>query len=87
MSREEIFDKLKSILAMVKGMDVKEVECDETTHLLTGLGLNSIGMLYMVISIENQFQINFGNINIAEFDTVGKVIDYLEKAMDFKEKL
>ena len=79
MKREEIIEKLKSILATVKGIDVKDVDCDESTNLLTGLGLNSIGMLYMVISIENQFGIRFEDVNMAELDTVGKVIDHIEE--------
>ena len=81
MKREEIVEQLKSILATVKGIDAKDVECDESTHLLTGLGLNSIGMLYMVISIENQFGIRFEDVNTSEIDTVGKVIDLIENIM------
>ena len=81
MKREEIMEQLKSILATVKGIDVKDVECDENTHLLTGLGLNSIGMLYMVISIENQFGIRFEDVNTSEIDTVGKAIDLIENIM------
>lgn len=81
MKRDEIIEKLKSILATVKGIDVKDVDCDENTNLITGLGLNSIGMLYMVISIENQFGMRFEDVNTAELDTVGKVIDHIEKIM------
>ena len=81
MKREQIIEELKKILATVKGIQVEEVECDENTHLLTGLGLNSIGMLYMVISIENHFGIRFEDINTVELDTVGKVIDQIEKIL------
>lgn len=80
MSRNEIIEKLKGILATVKGIEVAEIECDENTNLMTELGLNSIGMLYMVISIENQFGIRFADANMDELDTVGKVIDYIVSA-------
>lgn len=79
MNREDIKAKLKTILATVKGIEESAVVCDEDTNLLTGLGLNSIGMLYMVIAIENQFGIRFEDINTAELDTVGKVIDHIGK--------
>ena len=80
MSRNEIIEKLKGILATVKGIEVVEINCDENTNLMTELGLNSIGMLYMVISIENAFGIRFADANMDELDTVGKVIDYIECA-------
>lgn len=79
MSRKEIVEKLKGVLATVKGIDVSEINCDENTNLMTELGLNSIGMLYMVISIENEFGIRFADANMDELDTVGKVIDYIER--------
>lgn len=78
MTREEIMAELKQILSAVNGIDVNDIQCDEETNLLTGLGLNSIGMLYMVISIENKFGFRFEDLNMDEMDTVGKVIDRIE---------
>ena len=78
MTREEIMAELKQILSAVNGIDVNDIHCDEETLLLTGLGLNSIGMLYMVISIENKFGFRFEDLNMDEMDTVGKVIDRIE---------
>lgn len=78
MTREEIMAELKQILSAVNGIDVNDIQCDEETNLLTGLGLNSIGMLYMVISIENKFGFRFEDLNMDEMDTVGKVIDCIE---------
>ena len=79
MTREEIMAELKQILSAVNGIDVSDIHCDEETNLLTGLGLNSIGMLYMVISIENKFGFRFEDLNMDEMDTVGKVIDRIEQ--------
>ena len=81
MSREEILHKLKGILAQVNGEDVSTIVCDEDTNLLTGLGLNSIGMLYMVISIESSFGIRFEGLKLEEVNTVGKVIDHIQKCL------
>ena len=79
MTREQIMEELKGILSAVNGVDINDIDCDEDTNLLTGLGLNSIGMLYMVISIENKFGFRFQDLNMDEMDTVGKVIDCIEK--------
>jgi acyl carrier protein len=51
----------------------------EETDLRTGLGLNSIGMLYMVIAIEESFSVRFENVAMGDFATVGDVIKYLEE--------
>ena len=48
-------------------------------HRLTAdLGFTSVSMLYMVIAIEEEFDIRFENVGAADFDTLGEVIDYIE---------
>ena len=79
MTREQILLELKEILAKVNGVEASAIECDESTNLQTGLGLNSIGMLYMVISIESHFGIRFEGLKMEEMTTVGVVIDYIQK--------
>lgn len=80
MGRKEIFDKLKEILSF-SFSDSSEVleKCSESSNLITDLGLNSVGMLFMVISIEETFSIRFENVNLADFVTVKDVIDYIEE--------
>ncbi|MBO5657103.1 MAG: acyl carrier protein [Agathobacter sp.] len=79
MTREQILAELKGILAKVNGVNAEDIVCDEDTNLQTGLGLNSIAMLYMVISIESQFGIRFEGLKMEEMTTVGVVIDYIQK--------
>ncbi|MBE6625255.1 MAG: hypothetical protein E7622_06385 [Ruminococcaceae bacterium] len=77
MTREIIMEKLKNIFALVNGgADVAEFS--EKTDLRTGLGLNSIGMLYMIIAIEESFSIRFENVAMGDFNTVGDVVDFIE---------
>jgi acyl carrier protein len=80
MDRKEIFDKLKEILSF-SFSDSSEIleNCSESSNLITDLGLNSVGMLFMVISIEETFSIRFENVNLADFVTVKDVIDYIEE--------
>jgi acyl carrier protein len=78
MDRKQIFDKLKEILAFSFG-DSSEIldRCTEDSNLITDLGLNSVGMLFMVISIEEAFSVKFQNVNLGSFETVRDVIDYI----------
>ena len=80
MDRKQVFDKLKEILAF-SFSDSSEIleNCSESSNLITDLGLNSVGMLFMVISIEETFSIRFENVNLADFVTVKDVIDYIEE--------
>ena len=78
MDRKQIFDKLKEILAF-SFSDSSEIldKCTEDSNLVTDLGLNSVGMLFMVISIEEAFSVRFQNVNLGSFQTVRDVIDYI----------
>lgn len=80
MDRKQIFDKLKEILSF-NFSDSSEIldKCSESSNLITDLGLNSVGMLFMVISIEEAFSVSFENVNFSSFVTVKDVIDYIEK--------
>ena len=77
MSREQILEQLKGIFAMVNGEAGLE-GLKEETKLVDELGLNSIGMLYMIIAIEETFSVRFENVGMNDFETVGGVIDFIE---------
>lgn len=77
LTREEILSRLKGILI---GMDNANREradrVTEETKLVTELGLSSVGILYMVIAIEETFGIEFNDNR--PFITVGDVVDFIE---------
>ena len=78
MTRAEIIEKLKSIILLAMP-DSEEIidNCTEESNLHTDLGLNSVGMLYVVIAIEEFFSIRFDNANFNDFKTVSDVVDYI----------
>lgn len=80
MTRAEIKEKLAEILLMAMP-DASETikNCTEESDLNTDLGLNSVGILYVVIAIEEFFSIVFENVNFGDFKTLGNVIDYIEQ--------
>ena len=54
----------------------------ESSLLTTDLGLSSVGVLYVVIAIEEFFSIQFDDVGFGDFSTVGSVIDYSEKKVN-----
>ena len=79
MTREQIIDKLREILVAADGRGQGSVmDVGEDTNLFTDLGLTSVSMLYMVIAIEEDFNIRFENVGASDFTTLGDVVDYIE---------
>lgn len=80
LTKEEIFEKLRSILI---GMDDRNRElianATADTKLITELGLSSVSMLYLVIAIEETFDIEFDTE--FSFVTVGEVVDYIRSKL------
>ena len=81
MKRTEIEDKLREILvfSLPTKKDVIN-NCTENSNLRTDIGLNSVGLLYIVIAIEEIFNVSFENMSFDSFKTVKDVVDYIEKA-------
>ena len=81
LTRKEILEKLKSILVdMNPNYAAKTENIGEDDKLLTGLGIDSVSMLYIVIAVEETFGIEFDTDN--PFVTVGEVIDYIERKVN-----
>lgn len=80
MSREEILERLKEILIAEDDRKKSLIEnCTEDMSLTDDFGFNSVGLLYMVIDIEESFGIRFENVGISDFSTLKEVIDYIEE--------
>ncbi len=69
-----IFDKLIAILQRVKpNVDISTVTMD--SRLITDLGIDSLSMMLLAISVEDEFNIEFGDD--ANFNTVQELCDYI----------
>ena len=79
MSRNDIIEKLKNILVTADSKNTSVVDkLNEDSNLTTDLGLSSVGMLYLVIAIEEFFNIRFDNVGVNDFIILKDVIDYIE---------
>jgi acyl carrier protein len=63
---------------MVTGNAAELTSYDESARLADDLGLNSVGILYLVIAIEESFQIRFEDVGTSDLKTVGQVVDYIQ---------
>lgn len=79
MNRQEIIEKLMEVFTLATGEDFSSKEYTEDSNLTSDLGLNSVGVLYVVIAIEEFFGVQFNDVGFGDFVTVKDVIDYLEK--------
>ncbi len=82
MSRNEIIEKLRDIMAMVTGSQEQAAQIREDTRLVEDMGLNSVGILYIVVGIEEMFRVRFDDVGFGDFCTAGDVIDYIEKKVN-----
>lgn len=77
MTREEIIIKLKEVFQMVVCNGVNIDLITEESNIKLDLGVNSVGLIYLVVAIEKIFQVNMMNVTVETFKTVGDVITYI----------
>lgn len=70
-----VFEKLKDIFARVMP------QCDQSTItmdsvLTTDLGVDSLNMMLLAITVEDEFKIRFSSD--AKLETVKDIVDYVE---------
>jgi acyl carrier protein len=74
---DNTFDRLKAILERIKP-DSDYSNITEDSDIKNDLNLNSIGFLYLVLGVEEEFGVEIHNVNAEEFKTVKDVINYLD---------
>lgn len=81
LSRKEIIEKLIDILESANDKPVEFKDYTEDSKIMTDFGLSSVGMLYMVIAIEETFSIEFDDVDVNTFVTLKDVVDYIERKL------
>ena len=80
MNRQEIRTKLCEIMKLaMPQLEISEETMNESANLASDLGLSSVGVLYVVIGIEEMFGIRFDDVGFSDFKTLGDVIDYIAR--------
>ncbi len=78
LSREAVFAKLREILVFADSRyEAVADKCTEATRVREDLGLNSAGMLYVLIAMEETFGAIFDDVTVNAFTTIGDLIDWI----------
>lgn len=78
LTREEVFKGLKEVLLMIDPSKEEVVNnITEDSRLVEDIGLASVSLLYLVIAVEEKFNIEFGDLGVEDFKTVRQTIDYI----------
>ena len=74
-----VLDKVKSILSSQFGID--EDQINENTDVVSDLGADSLDVVELMMSVEDEFGIMIQDEEIAELKTVGDVVNYIERRL------
>ena len=78
MAEGEILEQLKKIFTWVinRSADVNNMTLD--AKIISDLGVSSVGLIYLMVAIEEQFGIDMSDATFNSFETVGDVVQYIK---------
>ena len=72
-----MFEKIKAALAKQFELDPETITLD--TNLIDDLGADSLDVVELIMSLEDEFGIAISDEDAAQLYTVGRIVDYLDK--------
>jgi acyl carrier protein len=76
MEREEILEKVKSVV--VDQLNVEEDEVVDDASFIDDLGADSLGIVELVMALEEEFGISIPDEDAENIKTVGNAISYIQ---------
>ena len=72
-----MIERIEKIFSEVTGK--KDISFTSKTRLDNSLGISSLGLIQLICSIEDEFDIEIPNSAIKKFKTIGDVVSFIEK--------
>ena len=76
MAKEEIFDKLKELV--VDQLGVEEDEVTMEASMQDDLGADSLDLVDLVMSVEEELGVKVADEDMENIKTVGDIVNYIE---------
>jgi len=81
METLEIIETLKKIFRTVIDQNKDFSNIDENTNIIKDLGVNSVGLIYLLMAIEETYDIDMSDVTFSTFEKVKDVIKYIQDAV------
>ena len=72
-----VFEKMKAILAEQLDTDIDSITME--TDIADDLGADSLDVVEMLMSIEDEFEIEIPDEKFVSLKTVGQVVEYIQE--------
>lgn len=82
MDKNELFEKMKKLIAERLEIDEKEIKLESSFR--EDLGADSLDTYELVYAIENELGISIPDEKANEFETVGDALEFLKTELDKK---
>ena len=71
-----IFEQLQEIIADQLELDVEEISYD--SHILDDLGADSLDLVDLLMSVEDEFGIEIPDEDVENISTIGDIVEYID---------
>jgi acyl carrier protein len=85
MERGEILERLRAIMAEASSEAVDWDKVSEATRL-EELGFDSLSILDVLYGVEQEFEIEIDAAELANFETVGELLEALQERLEHAEE-
>jgi acyl carrier protein len=73
-----VFEKIRQILC--DQLDIEESQVTMESNIAEDLGADSLDVVDLIMSIEDEFEIEVPDDNVESIKTVGDVVNFIESA-------
>ena len=81
MTELEIFEKLKEIFVLVVNRNADLSKTTMQDNIVNDLGVSSVGLIYLIVAIEETFDIDMSEVSLNSFKTMEDVVKYIQGKM------